>query len=135
MRRRWVRERAALFTAAAPARRAGAAAPRGAGVLVGRDLSKAARRAGASRTTWIAAVLTCVVAALLLTSLRLAILRARYQLGEATRQEEALLQRDRSATVELQRLRDPSRLRRLAEERGFVPAQHIIVLPVPGDRP
>lgn len=135
MRRRWVRERAALFAPAAAGRRGGTAAHRPARVVVGRDLSGGARRAGASRAPWIAAVLCCVAAALLLTSLRLAILRTRYQLGEATRKEEALLQRDRSATVELQRLRDPSRLRRLAEERGFVPAQHIIVLPPPRSGP
>lgn len=136
MRRGWSRERAALFAADAPARRGASGVARGRGrTVVGRDLSGSTRRPAASRSTWIAAVLGCVVAALLLTALRLAILRTRYELGEATKQEEALLQRNRSATVELQRLRDPGRLRRLAQERGFGPPQHIVVLPGSGGAP
>lgn len=148
MRRRWSQERAALFAGAAPragasptasrapARRSGPhSARRGKRVLVGRDFSRAGRRRIASRSTWIAASLGLVLAALLLTALRLAILRTRYELAEATKQEEALLQRDRSATVALQRLRDPSRLRRLAQERGFVTPQHIVVLPAQRNAP
>lgn len=148
MRRRWTQERAALFAAGtaragvpraasrAPTRRSGPhSASRGKRVLVGRDFSRGGVRPTASRSAWIAAALGLVLAALLLTALRLAILRTRYELGEATKQEEALLQRDRSATVELQRLRDPSRLRRLAQERGFVTPQHIVVLPARGNAP
>jgi hypothetical protein len=52
----------------------------------------------------------------------------RYALGEAIREEKALVQQQRQQTAALEGLRHPSRLVDLAHERGFAPPEHVIDL-------
>jgi hypothetical protein len=76
-----------------------------------------------------------VLAALLLASLRTAILRARYELAAAMTLEAALLERHRSVAVELRELRHPARLHRLAREMGLARPEAAIDLGAPGAGP
>ncbi len=87
------------------------------------------RRAPAPRRRPLAVALgVALAAALVLSSMRLEIFRLRYALGEALSEEEALLERRRALEVEVARLRDPLRLRALAEERGFALPERVIRL-------
>jgi hypothetical protein len=72
-----------------------------------------------------------VAAALMIASLRVSILRLRYQLSAAVSEETELLERQRAATVTLREMRDPARLHRLAAERGFGRPDRVIQLSVP----
>jgi len=100
----------------------------GGGRVARRDFA-ARRRAPASRLlAWLPLLAALLLAALLLAWVRLAILRTRYQLAEVVAAETQLLARDHEATLTLQRLRDPRRLERLAEQQGFVPPRRRIVL-------
>jgi hypothetical protein len=72
-----------------------------------------------------------LTAALMVASLRVSILRLRYQLAAAVSEETELLERQRAVTVELRELRDPTRLRELATERGFARPERVIQLSVP----
>jgi hypothetical protein len=134
MSRSWRSRRAALFAGAA-----GAAAPAAAqrdpdAVLVGRDFVRPRARGGAAgRARWVPALVACVAAALLLAALRVQVLRVRYELGRAVAEETQLLERQRAATVALGELRDPRRLRRLAEARGFARPERVIEIS-PSDR-
>jgi hypothetical protein len=124
LRRSWSDERSRLF---APARRVLQA--RGSSqVLVGRDFSREAEPARSRVALWAALVGGALIAALLTTSLRVDILRLRYALGEAVKEEATLLERSRVLTVARRELRDPHHLRRLAEQRGFVRPGRVIHL-------
>lgn len=165
MSRAWSRRRAALFAGpeaeappaarparpgrtrpargpkARPARAKDAGAPRRGGedaVLVGRDFGRprrTARRASRSRSGWLPVLAACLVAALGLAALRVHVLRLRYELGEIVREETQLLERQRAATVAVRELRDPRRLRRLADELGLGPPERVITLPASGAAP
>jgi hypothetical protein len=102
--------------------------------MVGRDLARLRSRGRRSETPWLVVALAAVVAALLLASVRVSILRLRYDLGVAVSEETTLLARQRAATVELRELRDPARLRGLATELGLARPQRVIDLPVPATR-
>jgi hypothetical protein len=67
----------------------------------------------------------------MVASLRVSILRLRYQLAAAVREETKLLERQRAVTVELRELRSPTRLREIATEQGFVRPERVIQLSVP----
>jgi hypothetical protein len=67
----------------------------------------------------------------MVASLRVSILRLRYQLSAAVTEETELLERQRAVTVTLRELRDPTRLRKLATERGFARPGRVIQLSVP----
>jgi hypothetical protein len=125
-RRGWARQRAELFAAAGGGRRRSAAERAD---LVGRDLAEAPRRRvrGRARLRLPIAV-GAVVAALLLVTLRVEILRLRYALAEVASQEEELLARSRQVTVRVRELRDPARLRALAAERGFGRPERVVSL-------
>jgi len=101
---------------------------RPAGDLVGRDFARvrAAGRLSTRRIVWLVGV--AFACALGLAALRIDILRVRYALGEAIREEKALVQQQRQQTAELEALRHPSRLVELAEKRGFAPPRHVIDL-------
>ena len=128
MTRRWREERARLFgEPATPAGTAAAAAAK----LVGVDFAPVPTKAR-RRTRWLVpAVLGSVLAGLLLASLRVEIIHLRYALAEAASQEEQLLERQRLMTVRVRELRDPGRLRTLAEESGFVRPRHVLTLTLP----
>jgi hypothetical protein len=123
-RRGWARERAELFGsgAVAPSRRA--SRPRR--ELVGRDLAEPPRRVRSRARLRLPVLVGAVVAALLLVTLRVEILRLRYALAEVASQEQDLLERSRQATVRMRELRDPARLRKLAAERGFGRPERVV---------
>jgi hypothetical protein len=135
LRRSWSEERSRLFR---PSRGSGAAAPAGAPQnlspqnLVGRDFARQAAPARRPAAPLAALLVGTLVAALLATSLRVDILRLRYALGEAVKEEASLLETSRALTVARRELRDPRHLRRLAEERGFVRPARVIRLDDPG---
>jgi hypothetical protein len=99
--------------------------------MVGRDLARLRSRGRRTAVPWLVIALGAVAAALLLASLRVSILRLRYDLAAAVTEETTLLARQRAATVELRELRDPARLRDLATELGLARPQRIIQLSVP----
>jgi cell division protein FtsL len=129
-RRGWARQRAELFGIGASER----ARPAAAGErrdLVGRDLADRPRRARRRSGLRLPLALGAIAAALLLVTLRVEILRMRYALAEVASQEEELRESARRATVEVMQLRDPARLRRLAEERGFKRPERMRTVEVP----
>jgi hypothetical protein len=129
VKRTWAQHRARLFAEATPD---GATAPRVGGerTLVGRDFARVrpVPRRGAARRWLLPALVGTVFAALLLASLRTAILRARYELAAAMTLEATLLERHRAVAVELRELRDPARLHRLARELGLARPEAVIDL-------
>jgi hypothetical protein len=142
----WARERAKLFAEEAAAepepRRAGRRSRRfGRSArrrmpqreLVGRDLAEPPRRATRRFRLRLPIALGTIVAALLLVTLRVEILRLRYALAEVASEEQALLERSRRTTVRVRELRDPARLRRLATERGFGRPARVMSVELRGD--
>jgi hypothetical protein len=127
MRRGWVAERERLFAAQA----AGAAGPARRAELVGRDFAAAPRRARSRAGLRLPIALGAIVAALLLVTLRVHILRVRYALAEVASQEEALLEAKSRMTVRVRELRDPARLHQLAAERGFGRPERVLTLELP----
>ena len=86
------------------------------------------RRQRRLRVLVAAGVAGALLAALALASLRLEIFRVRYALAEAVEVEQLLLERRRGLVVEVARLRDPRRLRRIAQQRGFGLPERVIQL-------
>lgn len=76
------------------------------------------------------------VFALALAGLRIHIFRLQYTLGEAAAVEKSLITEERAARVRLAGLRDPKRLARIADRRGFAAPQHILRIsgPSPSSR-
>lgn len=99
------------------------------GDLVGRDFARvraSTARLSTRRIAWLVGIaFTCALA---LAALRIDILRVRYALGAAIREEKALVQQQRQETATLEALRHPSRLVELAEQRGFAPPRRVIDL-------
>ena len=110
---------------------AGARRPQRARVdLVGRDFAQR-RVAGPSLSRVLPALLAGVVlAALALAALRVDLIRVRYGLGEAMRQEKELLEQGRALRARVGSLRDPIRLARLAPRYGLARPTRVIDLPV-----
>jgi len=98
------------------------------GDLVGRDFVRvrASGRLSARRIAGLVAI--AFACALALAALRIDILRLRYALGEAIRQEKALIQEQRQQTAALEGLRNPSRLVEVAQRLGFAPPERVIDL-------
>ena len=71
------------------------------------------------------------IGGLSLAGLRIHVIRLRYALGRAAREEQFLATRERGARASLATLRDPKRLSQLARERGFGPPERILRV---GDR-
>jgi len=128
MSRRWTQKRARLFAA-------GVGEEEEAQDLVGRDFARPRRDRRHRAPVWLPILISCLAAALLLASLRVSSLRMRYRLAEAVREETALLEEQRTATVELRKLRDPTRLRRLAAQQGFVLPERVVDLTPSADAP
>jgi len=103
----------------------------GAADLVGVDFARV-RVAARRRRAWLpVALVGALLAALGLAQLRLEILRMRYAVGDATVEVEALREERSRWAAELERLRGPERLAKLARERGFAPAARVIEVPAP----
>jgi hypothetical protein len=100
--------------------------------LVGRDLAGGPpRRARVRRRLPLALLGGGIVAALLLVTLRVEILRLRYAVAEVAAEEQALAERIAQAKFRLRELRDPARLRKLAAERGFVRPERVLQVELP----
>jgi len=96
--------------------------------LVGRDLARVHRARARGRRSpgiWLIAAL---VAGLGLAALRIDIFRLRYALAEAVETEQVLLEEQSVWTARRAALSDPTRLAKLAEERGFVRPTQVIEL-------
>jgi len=98
------------------------------------------RRTGpAEKRRWLPlAVASLLLAGLAVTALRVDLIRVRYGLADAVREEKALLEERREAVARIRTLRDPLRLTHLAAERGLARPDRIVDLsaaPERGTRP
>ena len=103
--------------------------------LVGRGLARGGRVPRVTRRGVTMLLAAALVAALGVAALRIDLIRVRYGLASAVREEKALLQERREAVARVRALRDPTRLHELARERGFVRPSRIGALPVVEARP
>ena len=94
--------------------------------LIGRDIVGSPLRSSPRSRLLPVALVGALIAALCLAALRVDLIRQRYELAEAMNTEKQLLERKRLLTAQSRRLRDPARLARLAQERGFVRPEHLI---------
>ena len=101
--------------------------------LVRRDFAAGPRR---GRVILRAAVPTLVGVAvavgLAMVALRNDLIRIRYALTAAMREERDLLQQRRELTAQVRALRDPARLGRIAREQGFVRPERVLEIEAPG---
>jgi hypothetical protein len=97
--------------------------------LVGRDVARGGALPHAMRRLAPAAIAIAVIAALGVAALRVDLIRVRYGLADAVSQERALLEERRAVLAQVRALREPSRLAKLAQERGFVRPERIRTLP------
>jgi hypothetical protein len=130
----WRKQRARLFAAERPV--GASAAPLSRFLdrdadMVGRDFAPLRSRGRRTSRPWLVIMVGALAAALMVASLRVSILRLRYQLSAAVSEETQLLERQRAVTVELRELRNPTRLRKLATELGFARPERVIQLSVP----
>lgn len=93
-----------------------------------RDFARGKAADGGWRQPTAAVVAGLVMGGLLLASLRMEIVRERYALADALALETRLVAQELAASVELRELRDPRRLRRLANELGFARPERVIEL-------
>ena len=70
-----------------------------------------------------------LLAGLAIAALRVDLIRVRYGLADAVREEKALLEERRQALARMRSLRDPFRLARLAADRGLARPERIVDLP------
>lgn len=103
--------------------------------LVGRTLSRGRPMSRSARRAVTLLLATALIAALGVAALRIDLIRVRYGLASAVREEKALLQERREAVARVRALRDPTRLQEIARERGFVRPSLIEVLPGVEARP
>jgi cell division protein FtsL len=103
---------------------------------VGRDLARAAPLPHGRQHLIGAALLGVLLAALLLATLRIDLIRVRYGLADAMREEKRLDEEQRRWTAQVQRLRNPTRLAQHAQELGLHRPDGVIELPAsPSRRP
>jgi hypothetical protein len=134
MNKAWRRQRARLFAPEQltdPPSRPSSSVADHAADTVGRDFARLRSRGRSGSRPWLVIAVCAMAAALMVASLRVSILRLRYQLSAAVSEETKLLERQRAVTVELRELRDPARLHALATERGFTRPERVIQLSVP----
>ena len=70
-----------------------------------------------------------LLAGLAVAALRVDLIRVRYGLADAVREEKALLEESRQALARMRTLRDPLRLAHLAASRGLARPERIVDLP------
>jgi hypothetical protein len=100
--------------------------------LVGRDLAPLHRAEERRRRLLPVLLIGCLLATLGLTALRIDLIRQRYALAAAMREEKRLLEEQRTLTAQVRSLRDPARLAVLAAELGFERPAGVIQLPEAG---
>jgi hypothetical protein len=112
--------------------------PRSRADLVGRDFAHPRARRRFVTGALLAAIGGVLLAALAIAALRVDLIRVRYGLGEAMKEEKALLEQERTLRAELGALRDPNRLARLAPRYGLARPVRVLELegrPAPAARP
>jgi hypothetical protein len=95
---------------------------------IGKDMSHQGAF-GSSRRLVPALVAGCLIAGLGIAWLRVDLIRVRYGLAEALREEKVLLEQQREARARVRALRDPARLAEAAERYGLTRPERIIDLP------
>jgi hypothetical protein len=118
------------MTAPAPARRPSPVGWVGRNLAGERDARPARARGGYG---WLVA--TAVLLGLGAAALRSEIIHLRYELSAAMQQERALTQERREWTARVRALRDPSRLAKLARERGFARPARVVEAPAAAGAP
>lgn len=97
------------------------------------------RSESAEKRRWLPlAVAGLLLVGLAVTALRVDLIRVRYGLADAVREEKALVEEKREAVARVRTLRDPLRLTHLAAELGLTRPERIVDLPAPsrqGARP
>ena len=84
----------------------------------------------AGKRRWLPlAIAGFLLAGLPVAALRIDLLRVRYGLADALREEKALLEENRQALADVRTLCDPSRLEHLAADRGLARPERIVDLP------
>ena len=134
MNKVWARQRAQLFAEEPPPNASSTPLSDSSdrdSDTVGRDFAHLPSRGRRPLQPWVAITVGTLAAALMVASLRVSILRLRYQLSAAVTEETELLASQREITVELRELRDPTRLRELATKQGFARPERVIQLSVP----
>jgi hypothetical protein len=96
--------------------------------LVGRDLSHSRTVRRGFERALPALIAGALLAALALTALRVDLIRVRYGLGQAMREEQALREQDRALRARVGALRDPTRLARLAPRYGLARPARVLEL-------
>jgi len=96
--------------------------------LVGRDLARVQMPQPRTSRPLVALLCGALCAGMGLAALRIDILRLRYALAESIKSEQELLESRRVWTARKETLRDPSRLAKLAGERGFARPQRVVDL-------
>jgi len=105
-----------------PGLRTGAAAKR---------TARTPRREARRLPAWVPLALALgLLAGLAVAALRVDLIRVRYGLAQALEGERTLLEERRNVLAEVRALRDPARLARLAEKRGFARPERILDLPM-----
>lgn len=79
-------------------------------------------------------ILGLVLAALVLSAVRVELLRLRYRKGDVLRKEQMLLERKEELLLARGKLRDPLQLTRRARSLGFAPPERVIEVPAPPER-
>jgi len=108
------------------------------GLPLGRNGSSSRWDAPRLRRLMPALLAGALLAGLALAALRIDGIRVRYALGEAMKQEQALLDERARLTADVRALRDPRRLAGFATRMGFERSERVIDVPTqtPGsDRP
>jgi hypothetical protein len=106
--------------------------------LVGRDFARPRARRPLVSGALPAALAGLLVAALALAALRVDLIRVRYGLGEAMREEKELLEQGSTLRARVGALRDPTRLARVAPRYGLARPARVLELPgrpAPDTRP
>jgi hypothetical protein len=104
--------------------------------IVGRDFARE-RRGGRTLLRGATPFLLCaaVLAGLAIVALRSDLILMRYGLTAAMKEERGLLEERRELTARVRVLRDPARLSRLAEERGFIRPERVVEIEPAGALP
>jgi hypothetical protein len=89
----------------------------------------------AEKRRWLPlAIAGFLLAGLAVAALRVDLIRVRYGLADAVREEKALLENKRQALARMRTLRDPLRLARLAADRGLARPERIVDLPAASEQ-
>ncbi len=106
----------------------GRASTRGGAQLIGRDLARMRVLTPRRRRFAPLALLGLLLAALSLAALRIDLIRVRYGVVEAVREEQGLLEERRVLSARLGTLRDPTRLARLAAHLQLARPERVLEL-------